>query len=95
MNIQEYISSGIVQSYVLGQADPAERAEFERLCAQYPELVDERKAFEEALEKFALQNAVVPPQQVKDAFLEVIQLPVNQSKAGTGAMEQPPNPPGQ
>lgn len=81
MNIREYISSGIVQSYVLGQADIAERSEFERLCAQYPELVAEREAFEEALENFAIQNAVVPPRQVKDRFLEAIQNPsINQSK---------------
>lgn len=92
MNIKEYISSGIVQSYVLDQADPAERAEFERLCAQYPELVAERKAFEEALEKFALQNAVVPPRQVKDGFLEAIHNPsINQSKVIT--MEQHSNAP--
>lgn len=87
MNIKEYISTGIVQSYVLDQADAAERAEFERLCAQYPELVAERKAFEDALEKFALQNAVVPPRQVKDGFLEAIQnSSINQSKVIT--MEQ-------
>ena len=92
MNIKEYISSGIVQSYVLDQADPAERAEFEQHCAQYPELVAERKAFEEALEKFALQNAVVPPRQVKDGFLEAIQNPsINQSKVIT--MEQHTNAP--
>jgi anti-sigma-K factor RskA len=92
VNIKDYISSGIVQSYVLDQADPAERAEFERLCAQYPELVAERKAFEDALEKFALQNAVVPPRQVKDGFLEAIQNPsINQSKVIT--MEQHSNTP--
>jgi anti-sigma factor RsiW len=81
VNIREYISSGIVQSYVLGQAEPAERSEFERLCAQYPELVAEREAFEEALENFAIQHAVVPPRQVKDRFLEAIHHPsINQSK---------------
>jgi cell division protein FtsB len=92
VNIKEYISSGIVQSYVLDQADAAERAEFEKLSAQYPELVAERKAFEGALEKFALQNAVVPPRQVKDGFLEAIHNPsINQSKVIT--MEQHSNAP--
>ena len=95
MNIKEYISSGIVQSYVLGQADAVERAEFEQLCAQYPELVAEREAFEVALEKFALQNAVVPPQQVKAGFLEAIEAIQNpsiiQSKVIT--MEQRSNTP--
>jgi anti-sigma-K factor RskA len=81
VNIREYISSGIVQSYVLGQADTAERSEFEKLCAQYPELVAEREAFEEVLENFAIQNAVVPPRQVKDRFLEAIKhSSINQSK---------------
>jgi anti-sigma-K factor RskA len=81
VNIREYISSGIVQSYVLGLADNAERSEFEMLCAQYPELVAEREAFEEALENFVIQNAVVPPRQVKDRFLEAIHHPsINQSK---------------
>lgn len=94
MNIKDYISSGIVQSYVLDQANAAERAEFERLCDQYPELVAERKAFEDALELFALQHAVVPPPQVKDGFLEVIQNPsINQSKVMT--MEQHPIAPAQ
>jgi anti-sigma-K factor RskA len=93
VNIKDYISSGIVQSYVLGQVDPAERAEFERLSAQYPELVAEREAFEEMLENFAIKNAVVPPRQVKDRFLEeVIHHPsINQSKVIT--MEQHSNAP--
>ena len=51
MNIQEYISSGIVESYVLGLASPEERVEFEGLCVQYPELVAARTEFELALEK--------------------------------------------
>ncbi|WP_315819940.1 hypothetical protein [Paraflavitalea speifideaquila] len=76
----------------MDQADAAERAEFEKHCAQYPELVAERKAFEEALENLLLQNAVVPPRQVKDGFLEAIQNPsINQSKVIT--MEQHSNTP--
>ncbi len=72
MNIQEYISSGIVESYVLGLAGEGERAEFEQLCLQYPELVEARTAFEETLEKFALANTIVLPENLRYRFLEAI-----------------------
>ena len=46
MNIQEYISSGIIESYVLGLADPEERLEFERIAVEYPELLAAKDAFD-------------------------------------------------
>lgn len=72
MNIQEYISSGIVESYVLGLADAGERAEFEELCRQYPELVRARDEFELLLEKQALANAVELPLSAKGQVLSAI-----------------------
>ena len=53
MNIQEYISSGIVESYVMGIANVQERAEFEKNCSIYSELAEAREAFELSLEKAA------------------------------------------
>jgi len=58
VNIQEYISSGIVESYVLGLASPEERIEFEEMCAQHPELVEARNNFELSLEEQARKNVV-------------------------------------
>ena len=72
MNIQEYISGGIIESYVLGLASPEERSEFERLAAQYPELLKARIAFEKTLEKKAMENAIVPPASLKEKLLEEI-----------------------
>ncbi|HEY8970853.1 MAG TPA: anti-sigma factor [Puia sp.] len=72
MNIKEYIGSGIIEAYVLGLASPSERAEFERLCAQYPELVAARREFEEGLEKHASEQAMQPPVGVKGKVLEAI-----------------------
>ncbi len=65
MNIQEYISSGIVESYVLGLASNEERIEFEQLCAAHAEVKAARDAFELSLEKHALDNAIAPPQDLK------------------------------
>ncbi|RZK66755.1 MAG: hypothetical protein EOO85_26420 [Pedobacter sp.] len=80
MNVKEYISSGIVESYVLGLADEAERAEFESMCASYPEVRDARDAFELSLEQQVLEGAGAPPASVKDKlFAELAIAPVASS----------------
>lgn len=73
MNVQDYISSGIVESYVLGLASPEEQKEFEQLCLQYPELVEARTAFEISLEQQAMQNAVPPPGSLKAEIQAALQ----------------------
>lgn len=70
MNIQEYISSGIVESYVLGLASDEERREFEQACAQYPEVLKARTDFEIALEKQAMENALAPDTGLKEKIWE-------------------------
>ena len=87
MNIQEYISSGIVESYVLGLADASERAEFEQLCRKYPELVKARELFEESLEKHALANAVTPRAATRQQVMAAIQDSVAQSTQKIPTME--------
>jgi anti-sigma-K factor RskA len=72
VNIQEYISSGIVESYVLGLASEEERSEFEQICAQYSEVHATRTAFELALEKQAMENAIDPPPDLKNKIAEKI-----------------------
>jgi anti-sigma-K factor RskA len=61
VNVKEYITSGIVESYVLGLASDAERQEFENACAQYQEVAQARAGFEQALETQLLQEAIAPP----------------------------------
>lgn len=78
MNVQEYISSGIVESYVLGLASEEESREFEQLCSQYPELLTARTSFELAMEKQAMENAIAPGAAVKSKIFEQI--------AGTGKL---------
>jgi anti-sigma-K factor RskA len=75
VDIQEYISSGIVESYVLGLASPEERSEFEQLCKQHPELLAARTAFELALEKQAMDNAIAPPAGLKNKILAELDSP--------------------
>ena len=83
MNIQDYISSGIIESYVLGLASPEEQLDFERTCQQHREVLQARIDFESAMEQQAMQNAIAPPpalkQQIKDAVLppEARIIPIN------------------
>jgi anti-sigma-K factor RskA len=72
VNIKEYISSGIVESYVMGMVTEAERREFESQCAAYPEILEARNAFELALEEKLLSDAKQPPQQLKRTIEEKI-----------------------
>jgi anti-sigma-K factor RskA len=72
VNVQDYISSGIVESYVLGLASPEEQSEFERLCRQYPEVLQARMDFELAMEQQAIQNAIAPPPALKQQVMDAI-----------------------
>lgn len=72
MNIKEYISSGLIESYVLGLATQAEREEFEQMCKQYPEIAEARNAFELALEQQLLQDAPAPPAFMKERIRQAI-----------------------
>jgi len=72
MNVKEYISSGIVESYVMGLASEAERQEFEANCSQYPEIAEARNAFELTLEEQMLADASPTPQFLKQSIEEKI-----------------------
>lgn len=79
MNIQEYISSGIVESYVLGLADPEERTAFEQMCAEHAEVRAARDAFEIMLEKQASAGAVTPPEHVKSKIFALLESDLKQT----------------
>ncbi len=69
MNIQEYISSGILELYVTGAASPDERKEVERYALEYPEIKAELDAIEDALNLYATSNGVQPPSHLKNKIL--------------------------
>lgn len=57
---------------MLGLASEQERSEFEQFCLQYPELVAARNEFEEALERQAFEQAITPPQHLKEKTLSIV-----------------------
>lgn len=72
MNIEEYISSGILEAYALGELSVAERTEVEKNLAVYPELKEELLRIEEAQENLLMRSAVQPRASVKENLFKKI-----------------------
>ncbi|MES2777061.1 MAG: anti-sigma factor [Bacteroidota bacterium] len=72
MDIQAYISSGAIESYVLGLSSAAEMQELETLALEHAGLRQAITAFEEALEAQALANAVAPPPALKQQVMDAL-----------------------
>lgn len=64
MKINEYIESGILESYVLGSASKAETEELLFLKTKHPEIGDALLDLELDLERIAQHNAITPPPDV-------------------------------
>lgn len=71
MDIQAYIQSGVIESYVLGLASAEEIAEVDRMRVQHPEVEQAINDFSTALEDQLLENAIPPP-DVKHRILQAI-----------------------
>lgn len=72
MDIQAYIQSGIIESYVLGLASAEESVELETLQLQHPEVGEAIAEFSQLLEEQAFINAIAPPADVKAKIMAVI-----------------------
>ena len=73
MDIQEYIESGIIESYVLGMASIGEAAELEMLAQQHPEIMQVADAFAALLAKNVNDNSIAPPPALKSKIFAVLE----------------------
>lgn len=69
MNVSEYIASGILESYVTGAVSDQERREVECMSAIYPDIQQELSLLSLALEQYAEQYSIEPPESVKEKLL--------------------------
>lgn len=72
MNIQQYISSGILESYAAGQLTENENNEVENLIRIYPEIRIEYEKIQEALYLSASANLKTPSGKVRESVLNKI-----------------------
>ena len=70
MNIEEYISSGILEAYALGELSPQERRAVESSIALYPELKAELQQVEAVQEKFLTDASIQPSLNVKNILIQ-------------------------
>lgn len=80
MNLTDYISSGIIESYVLNQITDEERIELEAMATMYPEIKAEIKAVEEVLASYAMAHSKLPPANLKQQIFSKIQQPQTPEK---------------
>ena len=73
MNVNDYILSGILEQYVLGDVSPQEKQEVECMSHIYPEIQTELFKAQIALEGFAMDNAVEVPSYLKKNIFEAIE----------------------
>lgn len=73
MNIQDYISSGILETYLLGLAGEEEARELEQLCLKYPEVKAALEEAESMMEKYAQLHAITPPEPAKEQIWSALQ----------------------
>jgi anti-sigma-K factor RskA len=91
VNVEAYISSGILEAYVLGELSDQERLEVEKNLKLYPELRKELALIEETQEQLLMKTAIAPRPSVKKSLFEkidsskqatkVVQLPTRQPRA--------------
>lgn len=72
MDLQSFIQSGLLESYVLGQATAEERSLVERMLIQHAEARTELAAIEQAMESYAKVMGTPPPAWMKGRILDQI-----------------------
>ena len=72
MDIQQYISSGIIETYVMGLCSSEEEQELEQLRSQYPELDRAITDYEAVMEKNLLQHTTLPGEATDKRILDAI-----------------------
>lgn len=77
MNVKEYISSGILEAYALGELSAQERTEVEKNLVRYPELKAELAVIEEAQEALLMGMAVKPKAELKDKVMRAVSVDDN------------------
>lgn len=70
MNLQAYITSGILELYVHGLASPDEIREVEAMAEQHPEVQQEIDAIRQALDVYVGSHGVQPPAGLKEKIME-------------------------
>lgn len=73
MDVQRYISSGIIESYVVGLVSDQEAREVESAIAEYPEVKAAVEACRQDMERYVELYATKPPKAIRNRILDAIE----------------------
>lgn len=73
MDIKEYIESGLLEAFVLGELNDAESADVLSMAAKYPEIQEAINHIENTLEQTAMAAAIAPPAALRAKVLASLQ----------------------
>ena len=93
MDIQAYISSGVLEAYVSGTATEKEQREVACLSKIHPEIAAELEALEQTMVAYAQANSVQPPAFIREKILSNIEsaevIPIGSGTAVTPTVSAP------
>lgn len=72
MNINDYIASGIIEQYVLGDVSAQEKKEVECMSHIYPEIAQELLQVQQTFEAIAMQQSIEVPNHIKQNIFNII-----------------------
>jgi anti-sigma-K factor RskA len=74
VEVNEMISSGLLELYVMGETNAEETQLVQSMAAKHPQIASEIAAIEEAMESYALANAVSPSSNVKEKLFSQLNI---------------------
>ncbi len=72
MNIEEYISSGILMDYCLGLITEEERNKVELVCKEFPEIAAELSLLQNGLQQYAIKKTSWKKEGLKKKIWDTI-----------------------
>ncbi|MEP4093677.1 anti-sigma factor [Reichenbachiella sp.] len=92
MNIEAYISSGILEQYAMGELSGSEKAEVEQLCNSHAEINAELALITHTLDTLAMKTAVQPDEALKEQIKAKLNLNKPETTEKRMPLEQPSRP---
>jgi anti-sigma-K factor RskA len=90
VEVNEMISSGLLELYVMGETNAEETQLVQSMAAKHTQIASEIAAIEEAMESYATANAVSPSSTVKEKLFSQLNINVEDNKAKVVAIENTP-----
>ena len=85
MNKDKFLQTGLLEQYVLGLTDEEETAVVKQYADTFPEVQSEIDQMREALDQYAKQYAVMPPEELKSRVMHGVEQADQQSDGDAGA----------